>query len=111
MTYEVEESDSVVAGVFTYDIPDLHHTLSVMFSHHVGNPGKFNVELYADSDWEKKMSKAGLYCEMENNAFHADNKRHDKSWGSDPEVKAYVLMTKDNSPTLEIDIATSASSE
>ena len=101
--YEVQEIDTGAAGVFTYDISEPKVTLAVMFSHHANNPGKFKVELYPGS--EKKNAEPDLYCEMnDDNPQKADGKRRDYQLGSG--LKAFVLMTTKNSPTLQIDIAT-----
>ena len=102
MSYEVQEVDAGAAGVFTYDIPDRHLTLAVMFSHHVNSPGKFKVEVYPDE--EKKNAGADLYCEMnDDDPWKAENKRDDKQLGKG--LKVYYLMNKENPPTLELDIA------
>ena len=104
MSYEVKEIDAGTAGVLTYAISD-KLTLAVMFSHHANNPGKFKVELYPAS--ENKKAEPDLYCGMnDDNPQKADGKRHDYQLGSG--LKAYVLMTTKNPPTLEIDIDTVA---
>lgn len=103
MPYEVQEIDAGVAGVFTYDIPDLHLTLAVMFSHHVNSPGKFKVEIYPEE--EKKNAEPDLYCQMnDDNPLEARSERKFERLGKNLQV--YYLMTTENSPTLELDIAT-----
>ena len=76
-----------------------------MFSHHANNPGKFKVEVYPASD--KKKAELDLYCRMtDDNPRTADGKRREIELGFD--LNAFVLMTPNNSPTLEIDIGTVA---
>ena len=102
MPYEVQEIDGGVAGVFTYDIPDLQLTLAVMFSHHVKS-GKFKVEIYPEE--EKKNAEPDLYCQMnDDHPLEARGERKFEDLGKN--LRVYYLMTTENPLTLELDIAT-----